>query len=152
MPTAYRDQKGKLCGTLDYGGGSRVHMVEHVVPVMLPCVKCESLTFHLLGSEHAGLGIQIPFMGTVASTHKRYGLLCNNCTITSGIYSYDLLKHMESRVLPASVCDVLDRFLSAVPNAPLGYSKRFTAFICEVNPDFLNNATWLAAYRRHDGR
>jgi hypothetical protein len=152
MPQAYRGEDGTLKGTLDYGGGGHVQIVEHIVPVLLPCVKCQALTFHLLGSEHAGLGVRLPFLGTVASTHKRYGLLCNKCTVLSGVYGYDLLQKLESRVLPAYVCEVLDRFLSAAPNAPLGYSREFPAFMCKVNPIYSEGVAWLAAYKRYDGR
>ncbi len=152
MPTAYRDKEGLLRGTMDYDGGGRVQIVEHIVPVLLPCTSCNTITFHVLGSEHAGLGINIPFMGTVASTHKRYGLLCNNCTVMSGIYGYDLLRQLESRVLPPAVCAPLDRFLSVRSDAPLGYSQGFVGFMCRVNPDWANEATWLSAYQRSDGR
>lgn len=152
MTQAYRDHDGTIKGTLDYDGGGRVQLVDHVVPVILPCVKCNALSFHLLGSEHAGLGIQLPFVGTVASTHKRYGLLCNNCTVMSGVYGYDLLQKLESRVLPSYVCDVLDRFLSVVPNVPLGYSRAFPAFMCKVNPVYSEGLAWLTAYSRCDGR
>lgn len=151
MARAYRDKEGMLRGSLDYDGGGTIRIVEHIIPVLLPCTTCNSLTFHLLGSEHAGLGFQIPFVGTVASTHKRYGLICNNCTVTSGIYGYDLLRALESRVLPASVCTRLDKFLAIRPDAPPGYSRGFAAFMCEVNPEYANEATWLSAYGRFDG-
>lgn len=151
MPRAYRDDKGLLRGTLDYAGG-RVQIVEHIVPVLLPCVECGSLTYHVLSWEHAGLGFQIPFVGTLASTHKRYGFLCNKCTMMSGIYGYDLLRHLESRVLPASVCDRLDKFLSFIPDAPPGYSKAFGAFMQRIEPESVDDAVWLAAYTRYDGR
>jgi hypothetical protein len=152
MPRVYRDKDGLLRGTLDYDGGGRITIVDHIVPVLLPCVKCNAFLFHVLGSEHAGLGFQIPFVGTVASTHKRYGLLCNDCTTMSGVYGYDLLRVLESRILPASVCDPLDRILAIRPDAPPAYSRGFTAFMCSLNPEWGNDATWLAAYRRFDGR
>ena len=151
MAHAQRDSRGRIRGTLDYGG-SRVSVVEHVTPLLLPCVKCSSLTWHVLGSEHAGLGFSIPFVGTVASTHKRYGLLCNRCTTLSGITGYDLLQKLESRVLPSSVCAPLDRFLSVIPNAPLGYSRGFAAFMCRVDEGYVDSAADLAVYTRYDGQ
>ena len=151
MPEAYRNDDGLIRGKLDYKGVS-VQIVDHIAPILFPCVDCNALTYHVLGSEHAGLGFQIPFVGTVASTHKRYGLLCNTCTVISGINGHDLLRVLESRMVPASVCDPLDRVLSALGDAPLAYSQGFTAYMCKMNPNWTDVATWLAAYRRADGR
>ena len=152
MASAYRDNDGQLRGSLSYEGGGTIRIVEHIIPVILPCTGCNALTFHLLGSEHAGLGLQIPFMGTIASTHKRYQLICNNCTVTSGVCGYNLLKELESRVLPASICTRLDRFLSICGKAPPGYSNGFLAFMCQLDPEYANEAAWISAYRRYDGR
>jgi hypothetical protein len=151
MPEAYRNDDGLIRGKLDYKGVS-VQIVDHIAPILFPCVDCNALTYHVLGSEHAGLGFQIPFVGTVASTHKRYGLLCNKCTVMSGIKGYDLLRVLESGVVPASVCDQLDRLLSALGEAPLAYSHGFAAYMCKLNSDWVAGAIWLAAYRRSDGR
>ena len=104
------------------------------------------------GSLFVGSRVQIPFVGTVASTHKRYDLLCNKCTTQSGISGGDLLKQLESRVLPPSVCAPLDRFLAAVPNAPPAYSKSFAAFMCRVEPDLRDELAYLAVYARYDGQ
>jgi hypothetical protein len=151
MPRLYRNDEGMLRGTLDYDGGP-VTIVEHVLPLLFPCVQCNSLTFHVVGSEHAGLGIRFPFIGTVASTHKRYGLICNLCTTTSGVIAYNLLRYLEMRIVPNYVCEPLDRFLAVRPDAVPGYSRNFTAFMCAVDPEFAHEATWIAAYRREDGR
>lgn len=151
MPKAYRNRDSLIRGKLDYEGVI-VQIVDHIVPIIFPCVGCNALTFHVLWSEHAGLGFQIPFVGTVASTHKRYGLLCNTCTVMSRISEYDLLRVLENRMVPASVCDPLDRLLSTFANAPLAYSSGFAAHMGKVNSDWLDAAVWLAAYRRSDGR
>jgi hypothetical protein len=151
MAKARRDDRGLISGTLDYGS-SKVTVVEHVVPILFPCTDCRLLTWHVLGSEHAGLGFHIPFVGTVASTHKRYGLLCNICTTISGVSGCDLLKHFESKVLPQSVCAPIDRFLAINPHAPPAYSKGFAAFMCKIDPSYREDAVALAAYTRYDRR
>lgn len=151
MPKAYRDKDNLLHGELHYGGEAYVTIVDDVLPVLYPCVRCRDITFHVLASEHAGLCIRIPIVGKrVASTHKKYGLLCNDCTTLTGIAAYDLRKWLESRVIPKYVCDGLDRFLATDPRAPLGYSRTFAAYMISLNSAWNEVATILTAYRRYD--
>jgi hypothetical protein len=153
MPRAYRDKDHLLHGELHYGGEAYVNIVDGVLPVLYPCVSCRDITFHVLGSEHAGLCIRIPIVGKrVASTHKKYGLLCNDCTTLSGLATYDLRRCLEARVIPKYVCDGLDRCLAVDPKAPPGYSSRFAQYMASLNPEWSQVATIISAYRRYDGR
>lgn len=153
MARPHRNADGLLRGTLDYGQGNRLSIVEHVLPVVLPCMNCKSLTYHVLGSEHAGLGFSIPFVGTLASTHKRYGFVCNDCTVISGVNGGSrMLQSLEARVLPAEVCDRIDRFLAAIPGAPLAYSPGFAKFVISVEEKKPEDLAWLTGYRRFDSR
>lgn len=153
MAQAYRDSDGLIRGSLEYGGGGVTKIVDGILPVLYPCTACRAITYHVLGSEPAGLCFQVPLVGIpLGSTHTRYGLLCNDCTTTSGISALNLRSILESRVAPAQVCDGLDRLLSMNSRAPLAYSSGFAKYMCAISPGLADTASWIAAYRRFDGR
>ena len=79
---AGRDVHEVLTGDLDYGGGFPVTILSGIPPVLYVCSDCSAVSFHVVGEQHAGLGIKIPFARKpIASTGKQYFLICNNCTL-----------------------------------------------------------------------
>ena len=149
MASLKRNGNGVIQGTLDYGRGLVFRTVDTIIPFLFPCTNCKELEFHVLGSQHSGLGFRVPFVGTVASTHKLYTPICNKCTCTSSISNSKLMSQLDSRILPPIICEPLDRLL-AVKNAPQAYSKNFAAYLCREDPSYAPDLAWLTAYTRYD--
>jgi len=150
MAALTRDANGVLRGDLQYDEGFPATVLTHISPVLYPCPNCGGATLHVVVEQPTGLAIKTPFVAKpLAATGKEYGLVCNECTMTTGIKGRELLSYLEQRVVPKEICRTLDRFFESEPGACPAYADGFSAIVLPLFGDdngFM--ATCLAVYRR----
>lgn len=148
--TLNRDEHGQLRGDIDYGVGFPATVVGHILPIVYPCMRCGTLTLHVVIEQPHGLAIKLPFARKpIASTGRDYALICNSCTCTSGIHGRAFVEKLERRIVPTEICLAVDKFCELVPGAPGAYSQGFARFMASLfgePTDFL--VTCLSVYRR----
>lgn len=140
----HRNEQGLLRGDLQYDVGFPATVKPEITPVVYPCSSCGMLTFHVVVEQPTGLGIKLPFARKpLATTGRDYGLVCNSCTTTTGITGRRFLEMLERRIVPREICNAIDRFLEAIPNAPKAYTGGFTAFMLQQfqqgDPDLISS-------------
>lgn len=146
----HRNENGLLRGDLIYETGFPATVRADIAPVVFPCTECCGLTLHVLVEQPTGLGIKIPFARKpIATTNRDYGLVCNNCTQTTGISGKKVVESLERRLVPSEICDVIDRFLVDLPGYVPAYSIGFIPFVLDIfgeDDGFI--AASLAVYSR----
>ena len=139
-----RNEQGLLRGDLQYDVGFPATVKPEITPVLYPCPSCGSLTFHVVAEQPTGLAIKLPFSRKpLVSTGKEFGLVCNNCTATTGISGRRFVEKLERRIVPREICAVVDRFLEVTPGAPKAYADGFASFIGQI---FEGNAGLVASF------
>ena len=98
-----RDENGILVGSFEQDSGEfPIDVVRKFVPFLYPCERCQELQFHVVGEQHAGIGLKIPFMRKpLVSTHKQCLAICNKCTNISTELPRDVISKLESGLIPA---------------------------------------------------
>ncbi len=146
----HRNEQGLLRGDLEYDVGFPATVNAEITPVLYPCSNCGSISFHVVVVQPTGLGFKLPFFKKpLVTTSKDFGLVCNDCTCTSGITGRGFVALLERRVVPRMICDAIDRFYESVPNAPKAYTAGFTSFIiAQFDGDADLLASFLSVYSR----
>jgi hypothetical protein len=150
--TLHRDQHGLLRGDIEYNTGFPATVLPHISPILFPCSRCGTVTFHIAVEQPTGLAFKLPFAKKpLAATGKDYGIVCNDCTCTTGIRGRSVIDKLERRIVPTQICEAIDRFFETVADAPKAYTPGFAKFIVSDSSDpddFL--LTCLSVYRRED--
>ena len=137
-------------GDLEYDTGFPATVMSNITPIIFPCSQCGTITLHVAVEQPTGLALKIPFARKpLAATGRSYGIVCNDCTCTTGIGSTSLIDKLEKRIVPREVCEAIDRFFESVPDTPKAYTNGFVQFIASITdqPDeFL--ITCLSVYNR----
>ena len=146
-----RDENGVLVGSFEQGRGSfPIDIVRRIIPFLYPCQECQALTLHVVGEQHAGIGIKIPFMRKpLASTGKAYQAICSTCTNINTILPSDVFHKLEQRIISPQICAMY----AAVCDPPQPYTEGFVDQFIGRHPEagertlaFLRKC--LEAYRR----
>jgi hypothetical protein len=133
---AIRDEMGILKGDLDYGARCPVTVLSLIAPVLYPCVKCRSMTFHLVGEQHAGIWIKVPFARKpIASSGKGYQLICNTCTTIATQLPRSAVAKLEAKVIPHEICDAYRRLEICPEPYTDGYVRPFMSSLENANED-----------------
>jgi len=108
--------------------------------------------FHVVGEQHAGIGIKIPFMRTpLVSTGKSYGAICNVCTTINTSLPKDVVEKLERRVIAPQICAMY----ATVCSPPEPYTEGHLDGFLKRNADEGEKTlklvrSWLEAYQRED--
>ncbi|MEW4530452.1 hypothetical protein [Maioricimonas sp. JC845] len=149
-----RNQQGLLRGDIEYDTGFPATVKANITPVVYPCSNCGSLSLHVVVEQPTGLGIKLPFARKpLATTGKVFGLVCNDCTCTTGITGHRFVDMLEHRVVPRQIFEAIDRYIEMCPDAPRAYTEAFAAFMAQHcgNESGLI-ASFLAVYSREAQR
>lgn len=148
-----RDPNGVLIGSFEPGGGAfPIDIVTRIVPFLYPCAECRATLFHVVGEQHAGIGIKIPFMRRpLVSMGKGYEAICNTCTNINTILPKDVVEKLENRVISAQICAMY----ATVCNPPEPYTDGFLEGFLARHADsgektLMFVRSCLEAYRRED--
>lgn len=128
-----RDKNGVLIGSFDQGWGkSPIDVLTHIVPFLYPCSKCKAMMFHVIGEQHAGIGIKVPFIRKpVASTGKGYHAICNTCTTINTQPPKGVVRKLEKGIIAREICSTY----GLVCESPEPYTEGFTEDFIAFNPD-----------------
>jgi hypothetical protein len=146
-----RDEHGFLVGRFDQGWGSfPIEVIRRIVPFLYPCQECRGIQFHVVGEQHAGIAIKIPFMKKpLASTGKGHQAICNTCTTINTVLPIDVVRKLEAGIIAPQLCGMYATFC----DAPEPYTEGFAAQFVERRPEVAKNILLfvkkcLEAYRR----
>ena len=140
----HRNEQALLRGDLEYDFVFPATVKPEITPILYPCPNCGSLSLHIVIEQPTGLAIKLPFSRKpLATTGKDFGLICNDCTCTTGITGRRLVELLERRVVPRQICEAIDRYFETVPDAPKAYTSGFAAFVAQ---QFQGNSDLLASY------
>ena len=132
----HRNEQGLLRGDIEYDVGFPATVKPEITPVIYPCTNCAGLTLHVAIEQPTGVGIKLPFTRKpLASTGRDFGIVCNNCTCTTGISGREIIESLERRVVPRQICEGIDRFCSGMPGFVPAYTEGFVPFIMSVFDD-----------------
>jgi len=146
-----RDPNGVLIGALEPGEGAYpIDIVTRIVPFLYPCAECKAIMFHVVGEQHAGIGIKILFMRRpLASMGKGYHAICNTCTTINTHLPKDVVEKLERHVIPAQICAMY----VTVCNPPEPYTEGFLDEFLGRHTDAGEKTlkllrSWLETYQR----
>ena len=148
-----RDSNGALIGSFEPGGGAfPIDIVTRIVPFLYPCSECMGVMFHVVGEQHAGIGIKIPFMRRpLVSTGKGYQAICNTCANINTVLPTNVVEKLEGRVIPAQICAMYPTVCSPPEPYTQGFNEEFLARHADVSEKTLKFIRkCLEAYRRED--
>jgi hypothetical protein len=118
-----RDENGVLIGSFKQARGSYpIDIVRHIVPFLFPCQQCRSLVFHVVGEQHAGIGIKLPFASKpLVSVGKGFHAICNTCTMINTQIPRQVVEKLERGVIPLEISNMY----ATVCNPPEPYTDGF---------------------------
>jgi len=109
--------------------------------------------FHVVGEQHAGIGVKVPFMRKpLASTGKGHQAICNTCTNINTLIPDDVFRKLEQGIIAPQI----SAMYAAVSDPPEPYTDGFAGDFIARHAEagdktiaFVRKC--LAAYRRESG-
>lgn len=146
----HRNEQGLLRGDIQYDVGFPATVKPEITPIVYPCANCGAISFHVVIEQPTGVGLKLPFARKpLATTGKDFGLICNDCTCTTGITGRRLVDMLERRIVPRQICEAIDRYYESVADAPKAYTAGFAAFVADqFDGDSDLIASFLSVYSR----
>jgi hypothetical protein len=145
-----RDRNGILTGEFPQERGQfPITILSDIRPFVFPCENCKGLTIHVVGEQHAGIGIKIPFFSKpLVSTGKGYHALCNTCTWINSKLTQDMVYKLKGGILPIEITNLYHDL--KMLDAPAPYSEEFIqAFLASLSKERDSVKKYIESILRH---